>query len=294
MAAPGDEADAPIKEAAVPDQPGPEDLHLTPARPGKAVAARAGKERLPGLDGDLDGNSIHLGENITLTGSVHGSGNVIRIEGTRNPQKLHLTICGHNNRITIGARSLMQSLRIEIGSPRWPCSRARLRIGKGFSIGSQGRLILANSGNVIEIGENCMFSSGITMRGGEYPHLMFDKETGEYLDVSDGIFIGDHVWIGEGAFISKAVTIPSECIVGAKSVVTKRFDEENCVIAGNPARIVKRGVQWVAHELVLKQDFPKWHKSFQKTRVSRINRIQRAKAEAKNARDAATGSTEPE
>lgn len=279
VAVPESEPSAPAHEATAPAASPADERAEIPAdaarlKPAVPVAA----QRFQGLEGDLEANSIRIGENITLVGAVHGTGNVIRIAGTRNPQKVHLTIYGNNNRVAIGARSLMQSLRIEFGSPRWPCSRARLRIGKGFSIGSQSRLILANSGNVIQIGDHCMFSSGITVRGGEYPHLVFDKETGAYLDVSEGIFIGDHVWIGEGAFIGKAVTIPNECIVGTKSVVTKRFTEENCVIAGNPARIVKRGVQWVAHELLLKQDFPEWHKSFQKTRVGKINRTEKKNA----------------
>lgn len=246
------------------------------------------------LKGNLDGNTVHVGKNIILTGQLHGKGNVVRIAGTRNPQKVHLNLFGHNNRVTIGARSLMQHLRIEIGSTRWPCSRAKLRIGSGFSIGSQGRLILSNSGNVVEIGDNCMFSSGITVRGGEYPHLVFDKETGEYLDVSDGIFIGNHVWIGEGVFISKAVTIPNECIVGAKSVLTKRFDEENCVLAGNPARVVKKGVQWVAHEILLKQEFPRGYNSFHKANVSNINRKERKNAESTTRVTPLAGKTEAE
>ncbi|BEV01863.1 hypothetical protein NSDW_29570 [Novosphingobium olei] len=228
------------------------------------------------LDGDLDDNSIQIGQNITVSGTVRGSGNVIRIAPTRNPQKIHIAIYGNNNKVTIGPRSLLQSMKVEIGSPRWRCSRARLKIGRGFSIGSRGRLILANSGNVMEIGDNCMFSSGITLRGGEYPHLLFDKNTGEYLDVSDGIFIGNHVWIGEGVFVSKAVTIPHECIVGAKSVVTKRFEEENCVIAGNPARIVKRGIQWVANEYSLASDFDAGQDSFEESNLRRINRAEAA------------------
>ena len=28
------------------------------------------------------------------------------------------------------------------------------------------------------------------------------------------------------------------------SIVTKSFNEENCVIAGNPAKIVKRNIEW--------------------------------------------------
>lgn len=35
-----------------------------------------------------------------------------------------------------------------------------------------------------------------------------------------------------------------EIIFGINAVVTKRFDEENTIIAGNPAKLVKRNVKW--------------------------------------------------
>ena len=40
--------------------------------------------------------------------------------------------------------------------------------------------------------------------------------------------------------ILPGVTLGNHTIVGAGSVVTKSFDEGYCIIAGNPARIVKR------------------------------------------------------
>lgn len=46
----------------------------------------------------------------------------------------------------------------------------------------------------------------------------------------------------------KNVTIPDECIVGAGSVVTKRFDRDHCVIAGNPARVVRENVRWIKNQ----------------------------------------------
>lgn len=228
--------------------------------------------------GDIEGNTIEVGENITLTGTIKGRGNVIRIAGSRNPQTLNLHLFGNHNEVSIGARSLLQRLRVEIGNKRWPCSHARLKVGSGFSIASHGRFILGNSGNVLDIGENCMFSSNVVVRGGEYPHLIFDKESGEYLDVSEGIFIGNHVWVGEGAFIGKSVTLPDDCIVGTRSVVTRRFDEQHCVIAGNPARVVKRGVQWIANEYMLEDQFPLGHTKFAKARTDRINRAERERA----------------
>ncbi|GAF04939.1 acyltransferase [Saccharicrinis fermentans] len=56
---------------------------------------------------------------------------------------------------------------------------------------------------------------------------------------SQPIIISDKVWIGFGVTILKGVTIGEGAIVGAKSVVTKNVPAW-CIVAGNPARIVKR------------------------------------------------------
>lgn len=46
-------------------------------------------------------------------------------------------------------------------------------------------------------------------------------------------------WIGAGATILPGVTIGENAVVGAGSVVTRSV-EDNTVVAGNPARVVKR------------------------------------------------------
>lgn len=245
-----------------------------------------GAEMSKDLVCDFETNSIKLGKNIELLGGIHGTGNVIEIADTRRPQKLVVSIHGNDNRIVIGRQSLLASLRVDIGARRWPCSGSRLTIGEFFSIGSRSRFILSNSGNVVEIGDQCMLSNSIMLRGGEYPHLIFDKESGAYLDVSDGIFIGDHAWIGEGAYITKGVTVPRECIVGARSVVTKRFAIENAVIAGNPAKIVKEGVQWVANEVYL-DEYPELRRGFEESTLAKLNKKNAAEEAARTAEQAA-------
>ena len=53
------------------------------------------------------------------------------------------------------------------------------------------------------------------------------------------VTIGDNVWIGGSVTILPGVNIGSNVTVGAGSVVTKDV-EPNTVVAGNPARVVKR------------------------------------------------------
>jgi acetyltransferase-like isoleucine patch superfamily enzyme len=56
---------------------------------------------------------------------------------------------------------------------------------------------------------------------------------------SKSVVIGNNVWIGSNATILKGVTIGSGAVVAAGSVVTKDVPEF-CVVAGNPARVVKK------------------------------------------------------
>lgn len=51
--------------------------------------------------------------------------------------------------------------------------------------------------------------------------------------------IGRFCWLGAGAIILPEVCLGDFTVVGAGAVVTRSFEEGYCVIAGNPARIIK-------------------------------------------------------
>lgn len=55
------------------------------------------------------------------------------------------------------------------------------------------------------------------------------------------IVIGENCWIGRNSSILKGVTIGDNCVIAANSVVTKNVPA-NCIVAGNPAKIVKTDI----------------------------------------------------
>lgn len=204
---------------------------------------------------DDNNNTTHVGENVQAAISIKGRDNRVLIDGADHPTNLRISVSGDNNTIKIGQMVKVSGLRIAVGN-HVPAQGASVIIGNGLTMAGPCEFFVYNSLNRLEIGENCLFSRDIIIRCGASPHLIFDAEGGDYLDVSDGVLICDHVWVGERAYITKRATIPSESIVAACAVVTKRFSEPRVALAGNPAKVVRQGVQWFRNHSFLEEGSP--------------------------------------
>jgi acetyltransferase-like isoleucine patch superfamily enzyme len=111
-----------------------------------------------------------------------------------------------------------------------------------------GKIHLAcTEGRKIEIGNDCLCSSEIVLRTGD-SHSVLDM-SGNRINQAADVEVGNHVWIGYRVLINKGVVIPENTIIGTGAVVTKSFTEENTVIAGVPAKVVKRNVNWCKERL---------------------------------------------
>ena len=59
---------------------------------------------------------------------------------------------------------------------------------------------------------------------------------------SDAITIGDNVWVGANVTILKGANIGADSIVATGAVVLKGEYPTNCLLAGNPAKVVKTDI----------------------------------------------------
>lgn len=91
----------------------------------------------------------------------------------------------------------------------------------------------------IVIGDNVMIGPNTVINSGSHRFEDKDKLIRDQGHKKAPIIIGDNVFIGGNVFILPGVTIGEGSVVGAGSIVTKDV-EKYTVVAGNPARIIKR------------------------------------------------------
>lgn len=198
------------------------------------------------------GNLVSLGARVNLGGTIIGDDNIIEIGDSESHSNIYIQITGNGNTLRIASHRIIEQLSIIIGS-NWKVHGSSIEMGEGFACGFECRFFLYDHGNKLIIGKDNLFSTGISIRCSDYPHLIFDLESGEYLAESGIVTTGDHVWVGEKVYLTKSAAVASNSIVGASSVVAKAFTEENVVLGGNPANVIKRGVHWVRHPRLLEK-----------------------------------------
>lgn len=91
--------------------------------------------------------------------------------------------------------------------------------------------------NKVTIGDNVMFGPNAGVYTATHPTDAKSRISGAEYGLP--IKIGDNCWIGANAVICPGVTIGDNVVVAAGSIVNKDIPSD-CVVAGNPAKIIKR------------------------------------------------------
>lgn len=194
--------------------------------------------KFPHLKVELDpqANSVDMSGIVKARGSlkVLGSHNDI-VFGNNVSINCQIRIQGDHNRLYIGNDCHLRGQILIKGKSQ--------TVSIGESTTFQSVYLLCQEGCDIIIGHHCMFSREIEVRTTD-AHSLVDLATGERINQAKTVNIGDHVWIGLRALINKGASIPSDCIVGASAFVNGVHSESHTVLAGVPAKVVRRNVTW--------------------------------------------------
>lgn len=139
---------------------------------------------------------------------------IIKVEGE--------AYIGHGSRVVVGPDGI-------------------LSLGDNFCNTAAMNLICWKS---IVFGQNVTISWNTLIMDTDF-HEIVSLETGNTYEKTKPIKIGSKVWICTRSVILKGAVVPNGCIVGAGALISRKFTEENSIIAGNPAQVVKSGVSFI-------------------------------------------------
>lgn len=109
----------------------------------------------------------------------------------------------------------------------------------GDHVGISGATIYARTG--ITIGDHTMIGGNAKILDNDFHPIEAQAriEDDKSMIRSRPIVIGKNCFIGCNSLILKGTVLGDNCVVGAGAVVSGKF-EDNCVIAGNPAKVIKK------------------------------------------------------
>lgn len=239
------------------------------------------------------GQNVHIGENTEFV--LNDDAELVIEEGVHIGDDCQF-ICESGSLIKIGRCSVLSKEayafvqanaklifgeKDEIGSrSHFTCTNdSYTEIGNyvkflksGLNVTNLGEIVIGN-GNIfmndfniqavknssIKIGSDCIISWNVKILSGN-SHSIFDlKNKKKYINENrkQVIEIGNHVWLGMDVSILSGTELKKGSIVGAGSVVTGRKFPSNCIVAGNPAKIIKKDVDWDINDTMTFEEFEK-------------------------------------
>jgi acetyltransferase-like isoleucine patch superfamily enzyme len=168
--------------------------------------------------------------------AADSSNNFVLVDPQSNCRGRILIRGSFNTAIVIGGRSGSHPVNIHFHS-----SHHLFFFGRGSS-SNTATFEMGTDGTAILVGEDCMFSAFVDVSTDDR-HAIFDLDSGKHLNTAADVIFEPHVWAGLRTTFLKGVTMGFGSIVGAGSIVTRSVTSKT-VVAGNPARPVRTGVNW--------------------------------------------------
>lgn len=145
-------------------------------------------------------------------------------------KRADISIIGHRNRVLLHFES--------------EAAAEELLTGGGFLLIVKGDDNDVEVGHVIVRCSSILGMTGLKLIVGQLPGLgagVSRTANGCRVRIGNRVVINGVLYLQEDR---SHVSIGDNSIVGWGSIVTRRFDEPNVILAGIPAKVVKRGINW--------------------------------------------------
>lgn len=202
---------------------------------------------------------INLKYSLKNCKKIRGKGNKMNISPNSLYRNVKFKISGNNNQIIIEKRCLMRNVMFEVEG-----SNNKIIIGEKINIMEKAVFLITGdnctitigakslfrdasffageSNTKIEIGNNC-FCGIVSFSTSDF-HSIIDLTSGKRINAPASIKVGSDNWITNHILIRKGAEIKNFTVISPYSIVNKKFEKSNVILAGQPARIVKEEITW--------------------------------------------------
>lgn len=162
-----------------------------------------------------------------------GYNNIIYCEDDVNINNSLISFEGNNSLVYLSRGNYPVNLYLRDNSTVY--------FGRDNKIISNVNINIQESQNFV-MGDDGIIASGVNIRSFDgFP--IYDSMSKERINLSESIFIGDHVWLDHVSYISKGAQIGSGAIIGNHSFVAPSTTIlSNNYVLGNPVQVVEENV----------------------------------------------------
>lgn len=193
------------------------------------------KIRNKGKNNQVSFKGIFASHNIV---SISGNNNSISIDpGLTRINNCTFLVSGSNCQIKIGAGCNLNNALFYIQD-----DGGVIMLGEHVAIAGKTQLSVIE-GRTISIGGRCLFSDDIDIRVGD-SHSILSTKSGQRINPSKDVVIGNHVWIGHRTTILKGVTIGDNSVIATGAIVSQKSFPSNSIIGGIGGTVLKEDITW--------------------------------------------------
>ncbi len=190
---------------------------------------------------------ISVARNVKITSLYRGG---VRLNSKRlKPAMIQIGYC---NVGTIDSHTATTVIQIERGGCIVFYDTAKIGCGSSISIGKNAIIeckgifnVTAKSSfiskNKIAFGDNVLVSWDCLFMDTDFHKIIQENSV---VNKSKEIIVGNNTWICCRSTILKGAKIPDGSVIGAGSLFSSNFHEENCLYAGVPAKKIKENISW--------------------------------------------------
>ncbi len=168
------------------------------------------------LNGSSNGTVI-IGRTNRLVGQVsfEGDGHLLMFSGSEGHTKLNATFRNH---------------------------QAAMFFGRGFTANDVDCLA-EGPHRSIQFGDDCMISYQVAVRTSDSHGIVDIESPAQAINPPESVTVMPHAWLAARTTIMKGLAVGSGAIVAAGAIVTSDVPPL-CLVAGIPAKILRRNVTW--------------------------------------------------